>query len=227
MTVVHQYSSPQKSLARRGSIHHVDLLSTIKNIDAGDHILQRDRIPGPVSPARQPATNAERGKWVDRVKNDIRIPVLTHTSFRGQFFDGVWKEGMETLGEGGLKVCMGVGGLVRFCTVPLVRRWDLAWAIVLIFILPGWDFFTIHYWQYWIFLVTLPRTQSQAARHRTLPSKVRKIRQSNYFVGLWVISTLHVTQEANSIKPIMDNNITITTINQQSYFVYVWCGSSH
>lgn len=30
-------------------VHHVDLLSTIKNIDAGDHVLQRDEIPGLVN----------------------------------------------------------------------------------------------------------------------------------------------------------------------------------
>lgn len=227
MTVVDQQCSPQKALASRERIHHVDLLSTIKNIDAGDHILHRERIPGPVIPARQPATNVERGKWVYRVKNDIRIPVLHHTSFRGQFFDGVWKEGMETLGEGGVKVCMWVSGLVEFCTTPPVRSWDLGWATVLIFTLPGWDL--LNYYSIIAELnfsfATFPRTQRRAARHRTLPSKVIKISLSNYIVGLWVISTLHVTQEANSVKPIIDNNITIT-INKQRYFLYIWCGSN-
>lgn len=185
-------------------VHHVDLLSTIKNIDAGDHILQRDKIPGPVSPARQPATKVDRGKWADRVKNDIHIPVPSHTSFRGHFFDGVWKEGMETLGEGSVKVCMWVGGLVTFCTVPRVKSWDLARVTVLIFILQEWDFIS-YYWLYWIFLATFLSTRSQAARHRTLPLKVIKISLSNYFAGLWVISALHVTQESYSINAIIDN----------------------
>lgn len=150
MAVEDQLCFPQKALASRERIHHKDLLSTLKNIDAGDHISQCDRIPSLAGPVRQPATNVERGKWVDRGKNDIRIPVLTHTSFRGQFFDGVWKLRMETLGEGGVKVCMWVGGLVRFCTVPLVKSWDLAQDPELIFILSGWDYITIRYWQYWI-----------------------------------------------------------------------------
>lgn len=34
----------------------------LKNIDAGDHILQCDGIPGPVSAARQPATDVDREK---------------------------------------------------------------------------------------------------------------------------------------------------------------------
>lgn len=33
-----------------------------KNIDAGDHILQCDGIPGPVSTAKQPATDVDREK---------------------------------------------------------------------------------------------------------------------------------------------------------------------
>lgn len=54
--------SPQKLRGRTGCVHHVDLLATIKNIDAGDHILQCDGIPGPVSAARQPATDVDREK---------------------------------------------------------------------------------------------------------------------------------------------------------------------
>ncbi len=121
-------------------------------------------------PGNQHPTWRER-KWAESLKNDIRVPVLSHTSFRGQVFDGVWKEGMETLGEGGVKVCTWVGGWVRFCTILLVRFWDIAWTTVLIFFLEEtWllfsicpiNFFQLHFLEL-------------KAMHRTLPSKVKKI----------------------------------------------------
>lgn len=58
--------SLEKALSSRVSVHHVDLLPTIKNIDAEDHILQRDKIPGPVSQAAMqpgsPTTNVDGGE---------------------------------------------------------------------------------------------------------------------------------------------------------------------
>lgn len=60
--------SSKKLMGKTVCVHHVDLLSTIKkNIDAGDHILQCDGIPGPVSTAKQPATDVDiekcEAKW--------------------------------------------------------------------------------------------------------------------------------------------------------------------
>lgn len=78
--------SPQKLRGRTGCVYiNWIYFLPLKNIDSGDHILQCDGIPGPVSAARQPTTDVVRHK----VKNDIHIPGLYHTSFRRHFFDGV------------------------------------------------------------------------------------------------------------------------------------------
>lgn len=123
-------ASSKAKASRTCMVDHVDLLSTIKNIDPGDHISQCDKIPGPVSSARELVTNKHRGKWADRVKNDVRTPFPSHTSFRGHFFNGVWKEGMETFGEDGVKVW--ICGLVGWgCSALCLYRSLLfrAWTV--------------------------------------------------------------------------------------------------
>lgn len=104
-----------KAEGENGCVHHVDLLSTIKIIATGDHILQCDGIPGPVSASRQPATDMDREKYGTRWKMTRAYLCSTIYHLGGTFSSvKVWKEAMETLGKGREKVCV----CVRVCAEP-------------------------------------------------------------------------------------------------------------
>lgn len=58
--------SPQKLRKRMGVYIMWIYFLPLKKIAAGDYILQCDGIPGPVSAARQPATDVDREKYGTR-----------------------------------------------------------------------------------------------------------------------------------------------------------------
>lgn len=124
-------------------------------------------------------------------------PVLGHTSFRGQLFDGVWKERMETLDEGVCVFEIWIGAALCLCrtSYELSSQNESCLIFVSVWI------------EFWYFLPKCSQ-QSGTPQYHTL----MKIGHFNYSQGFFMINTLHVSQWFRN-KTIWYEHIVAAVIN--------------
>lgn len=197
--------SPKKTLASRERIHHVDLLSTINNIDVpgwGSHFTV-SKDPRSSKPCQASSSQRREG---DRVKDDIRISAIHHSegSFPMECEKWEWRHWDRVVWR-----CVWVGE-VRHCASSEELGTCTSHCT---------DIFpigkiTIHYWILY-----------QTKRHDTghyLQRSWRYEDTSYYFVGLRVFSALHGAQEANSIKPTIDKVYNNKPTESGKLFCMMW-----